>query len=174
MNLSRASGRTHRRSHESRRERAVGEAIKRSGSSADDDEGEEDEEVPEDIQDLSPADQQNVIKSRAAQKLFLGTALVVVFSDPMVDVMSEIGVRTGVPASTCPSRSVGLERPSCSRRCTTPARRPRRPSPSASRPLEGAACMNNVLPRVHAASFMGIWQYTAGHRLRPVHAPKVR
>merc|ERR1712167_6792 len=88
----------HRRSHESEGSRAVGEAIKRSGSSADDEEGEEDEEVPEDIQDLSPADQQKVIKSRAAQKLFLGTALVVVFSDPMVDVMSEIGVRTGVPA----------------------------------------------------------------------------
>merc|ERR1711981_1114839 len=60
----------HRRSHESEGSRAVGEAIKRSGSSADDDEG------PEDIQDLSPADQQKVIKSRAAQKLFLGTALV--------------------------------------------------------------------------------------------------
>ena len=42
----------HRRSHESEGSRAVGEAIKRSGSSADDDEGEEDEEVPEDIQDL--------------------------------------------------------------------------------------------------------------------------
>merc|ERR1712188_169559 len=74
----------HRRSHESEGSRAVGEAIKRSGSSADDEEGEEDEEVPEDIQDLSPADQQKVIKSRAAQKLFLGTALVVVFSDPII------------------------------------------------------------------------------------------
>merc|ERR1712162_5928 len=93
-------------------------------------------EVPEDIQDLSPADQQKVIKSRAAQKLFLGTALVVVFSDPMVDVMSEIGVRTGVPAFyvsflLAPLASNASELLAS---ITTRARRRRRPSPSPSRP----------------------------------------
>ncbi|KAE9066213.1 hypothetical protein PF010_g27893, partial [Phytophthora fragariae] len=30
--------------------------------------------------------------------MFLGTALVLLFSDPMVDVLSEVGARTGIPA----------------------------------------------------------------------------
>lgn len=55
------------------------------------------EEMPDDISSLSPEDQQKIIKRRALFKLALGTILVLIFSDPMVDVMSEIGARSGVP-----------------------------------------------------------------------------
>ena len=64
---------------------------------ADDDEDEE-EDVPDDFKEMSPAEQQRAIKWRAAKLMALGTALVLVFSDPMVDVMSEIGVRFDIPA----------------------------------------------------------------------------
>ncbi|KAE9259851.1 hypothetical protein PF008_g33261, partial [Phytophthora fragariae] len=44
------------------------------------------------------AEQQKKIKIRSAYMMFLGTALVLLFSDPMVDVLSEVGARTGIPA----------------------------------------------------------------------------
>ncbi|CAI5737285.1 unnamed protein product [Peronospora destructor] len=65
---------------------------------AEGDDEEEEEEVPEDLAHLSIAEQQKKIKIRSAYMMFLGTALVLVFSDPMVDVLSEIGARTGIPA----------------------------------------------------------------------------
>ncbi|TMW55919.1 hypothetical protein Poli38472_008567 [Pythium oligandrum] len=64
----------------------------------DDDEAEEDEEIPEDLAHLSISEQQRKIKLRAAYLMFVGTALVLIFSDPMVDVLSEVGARTGIPA----------------------------------------------------------------------------
>lgn len=64
----------------------------------DDEEEEEDEAVPEDLAHLTIAEQQRKIKLRAAYMMFIGTALVLVFSDPMVDVLSEVGARTGIPA----------------------------------------------------------------------------
>ncbi|KAF1333699.1 Ca2 :cation antiporter, partial [Globisporangium splendens] len=63
-----------------------------------DDEEEEEEEMPEDLAHLSIAEQQRKIKIRAAYMMFIGTALVLIFSDPMVDVLSEVGARTGIPA----------------------------------------------------------------------------
>lgn len=63
-----------------------------------DDEEEEDEEIPEDLAHLSIQEQQRKIKIRAAYQMFIGTALVLLFSDPMVDVLSEVGTRTGIPA----------------------------------------------------------------------------
>jgi len=58
----------------------------------DDGEGDDDEveDIPEDFTDLSPEDQQAAIKLRAFKMLFVGTLMVVYFSDPMVDVMQEI------------------------------------------------------------------------------------
>jgi len=55
---------------------------------------EEEEEMPEEFAELSPAEQQSAVSFRAAWMLGLGTALVVLFSDPMVDVLSELGNRT--------------------------------------------------------------------------------
>ena len=53
----------------------------------------EEEEVPEDFTDLSPDEQQVAIKWRAFKMLALGTAMVIYFSDPMVDVMQDIAIR---------------------------------------------------------------------------------
>jgi len=64
---------------------------------ADDDEGAEEEELPEDLADLDPAEQQKRIKMRAFQGMFLGTFLVLVFSDPMCDMLGLIGDKSGVP-----------------------------------------------------------------------------
>jgi hypothetical protein len=56
-------------------------------------EGDEEEEIPEDLAHLSPEEQQYRVKLRAAYMMGLGTLLVVIFSDPMVEVLNEIGVR---------------------------------------------------------------------------------
>jgi Ca2+/Na+ antiporter len=61
-------------------------------------ESEEAEEIPEEFTSLSPDTQQAAIKKRAFMMLFTGTALVLYFSDPMVDVMQEIANRVGLPA----------------------------------------------------------------------------
>jgi len=63
---------------------------------ADEEDGEED--VPEDLADLEPEEQQKRIKIRAAYMMALGTLLVLIFSDPMVDLLSELGVRLDVSA----------------------------------------------------------------------------
>ena len=61
--------------------------------------GDEDEdEIPDDIKHLSPEEQQSMIKRRSAYMMLVGTAIVIIISDPMVNVMSEIGNRTGIPA----------------------------------------------------------------------------
>ncbi|KAJ1461013.1 hypothetical protein M885DRAFT_508539 [Pelagophyceae sp. CCMP2097] len=133
-----------------------------------DDEGDDEEETPpEDMLHLSPAQQQTAIKKRALIKLLLGTTLVVVFSDPMVDVMSEIGVRTGVPpfyvsfvlaplasnaSELIASYFYALKKTSKSITISFAA-------------LEGAACMNNTFC---LAIFCGLvhfkglaWSYSA-------------
>mmetsp|Transcript_5711 Transcript_5711/g.13891 ORF Transcript_5711/g.13891 Transcript_5711/m.13891 type:complete len:279 (+) Transcript_5711:894-1730(+) len=58
---------------------------------AEGDEDDEEEEVPEDLKYLSPEKQQFQIKLRAAYKMAFGTLLVLVFSDPAVEVLSAIG-----------------------------------------------------------------------------------
>jgi Ca2+/Na+ antiporter len=64
----------------------------------DDEDGEgEEEDVPEDLADLSPEEQQRRILMRSFWQMGMGTLLVLFFSDPMVDVLSELGNRTGVP-----------------------------------------------------------------------------
>ena len=59
---------------------------------------EEEEEVPEEIANLPPDQQQAAIKKKAFILLAVGTLLVVLFADPMVDVMHEVANRTGIPA----------------------------------------------------------------------------
>jgi Ca2+/Na+ antiporter len=59
-------------------------------------EAEEAEEVPEEFTSLAPDRQQAAIKKRAFLMLFFGTALVALFSDPMVDVLQEVANRVGL------------------------------------------------------------------------------
>merc|ERR1711916_426743 len=89
-----------RRSHEEQRDleggqnlgatAAINAAHDAFASSDEDDDESEEEEIPE--------DQQRRIKLRSAYLMGLGTFLVLLFSDPMVDVLSEFGARTHIPA----------------------------------------------------------------------------
>ena len=71
-----------------------------------DEEEEEEPEMPDDFKDLSPQDQQNAVFWRSMVTMGLGTLIVVLFSDPMVDVLNEIGVRTVILPYSCESCSI--------------------------------------------------------------------
>lgn len=60
------------------------------------DDYEEEEEVPEDLQHKDPQVQIRRVMIRSFQMMFLGTFLVILFSDPMVDVLTDIGRRLGI------------------------------------------------------------------------------
>ena len=61
------------------------------------DEEDDEEEIPEEFADLDHEAQQAAVSFKAAWMLTLGTVLVVLFSDPMVDVLNELGTRTNIP-----------------------------------------------------------------------------
>lgn len=106
----------------------------------------EEEEIPEDLADLTPAQQQARIKLRASWMMAFGTALVLVFSDPAVDVLNEIGVRTGIPAfyvsfvlaplASNASELVAAYNYACKKTSKT--------IDVSLSTLQGAACMNNT------------------------------
>jgi hypothetical protein len=56
----------------------------------DDNNDDEHEEIPEDLAHLSPDEQQHKIKVRSYTMMAIGTATVLIFSDPMVGVLSEV------------------------------------------------------------------------------------
>eukprot|EP00931_Biecheleriopsis_adriatica_P088660 TRINITY_DN62930_c0_g1_i1.p1 TRINITY_DN62930_c0_g1~~TRINITY_DN62930_c0_g1_i1.p1 ORF type:complete len:579 (-),score=158.07 TRINITY_DN62930_c0_g1_i1:74-1810(-) len=72
------------------------DGLKKDGD--DDVEEAEEEDMPEDLADLEPEEQQRRIKQRSVYQMSLGTLLVLIFSDPMVDLLSEIGIRLEVSA----------------------------------------------------------------------------
>jgi len=128
---------------------------------------EEEEDVPEDIVTLSPEKQQQVIKQRAFTMLVFGTTLVIVFSDPMVDVMGEIANRMSLspfyvsfilaPLASNASEVIASQ--------FYAAKKTRQSITVSLSALEGAASMNNTFC---LSIFMGLiywrglaWQYTA-------------
>lgn len=130
-------------------------------------EGEEEEEMPEDFVDLSPEEQQRAIKLRAFVILAIGTTLVILFSDPMVDVMQEIASRANVspfyvsfilaPLASNASEVIASQ--------YYAAKKTRKTMTVSLTALEGAAAMNNTFC---LSIFMGLiyfrglaWQYTA-------------
>lgn len=54
---------------------------------------EEEEEIPDDLANLSPDEQQRRLKIRSIWMMGCGTILVLLFSDPAVNVLNEIGTR---------------------------------------------------------------------------------
>jgi Ca2+/Na+ antiporter len=58
----------------------------------------EEEEMPDEFTHLTPDEQQSAIKRKAFIMLAIGTFLVLLFSDPMVDVMQEIANRVNMSA----------------------------------------------------------------------------
>ena len=131
------------------------------------DQEEEEEEVPEDITSLPPHEQQRIIKQRAFIMLAIGTTLVLIFSDPMVDVMQEIASRAGlnsfyVAFALAPLASNASEVIASQYYAAKKTRKTITVSLTA---LEGAASMNNTFC---LSIFMGLvyfrglaWQYTA-------------
>ncbi|CAB9500255.1 Sodium/calcium exchanger [Seminavis robusta] len=128
---------------------------------------EEEEEVPADFTDLPPDQQQSAIKKRAFFMLAIGTTLVVIFSDPMVDVMQEVAVRIGVP----PFYVAFILAPLASNLSEVVAsyyyasKKTRKTMSVSLSALEGAAAMNNTFC---LSIFMGLiffrglaWEYTA-------------
>jgi Ca2+/H+ antiporter len=118
-------------------------------------EGEDEEEIPEDLLGLSPEQQQVRIKYRSFRMMTVGTLIVLLFSDPMVDVLAEVGKRAGIspfyvsfvlaPLASNASEliaaySYALKKTQKSVTISLTA-------------LEGAACMNNTLC---LAIFMGL------------------
>ena len=127
----------------------------------------EEEEMPEEFTALPPDQQQAAIKKRAFVMLAIGTAMVVAFSDPMVDVMQEIAVRANlspfyVSFILAPLASNASEVLSSQYYASKKTSKTITVSLTA---LEGAACMNNTFC---LSIFMGLifarglaWQYSA-------------
>lgn len=131
------------------------------------DDEEEEEEIPEDIAHLSPDEQEAAVKKKAFTMLAFGTFLVLLFSDPMVDVMQEIAERMDISpfyvsfilAPLASNASEVLSSTYYASKKTT------KTISVAFSALEGAAAMNNTFC---LAIFMGLiffrglaWQYTA-------------
>eukprot|EP00607_Mallomonas_marina_P007925 CAMPEP_0182424912 /NCGR_PEP_ID=MMETSP1167-20130531/11188_1 /TAXON_ID=2988 /ORGANISM="Mallomonas Sp, Strain CCMP3275" /LENGTH=541 /DNA_ID=CAMNT_0024605089 /DNA_START=242 /DNA_END=1867 /DNA_ORIENTATION=+ len=109
--------------------------------------GEEQETVPADLIHLSPAEQQQRLKFRAAGRMALGMFLILIFSDPMVDVLNELGVRLGirpfyVAFVLAPIISAGVEIMAAYSYATRQTHKSISVSLSM---LQGAVCMNNTL-----------------------------
>lgn len=133
----------------------------------DNEDADEEEEVPEELKDLSPDEQQAMIKKQAFIMLAIGTALVILFSDPMVDVMQEIAVRANMspfyvsfvlaPLASNASEVIASQ--------FYAAKKTSKTITVSLTALEGAASMNNTFC---LSIFMGLiffrglaWQYTA-------------
>jgi len=128
---------------------------------------EEEEEIPEELVDLDPDAQQRAIKRKAFTMLFIGTSLVILFSDPMVDVMQQIAVELHMspfyvsfilaPLASNASEVIASQ--------YYAAKKTRKTITVSLTALEGAASMNNTFC---LSIFMGLiffrglaWQYTA-------------
>ena len=111
-----------------------------------DEEEEEEEELPEDLKHLSYEKQQFRLKLRAFYMMALGTALVLLFSDPMVDVLSAMGNKFNVNSFyvafvLCPLASNASELIAAANYASKKTSKSIDISLSA---LTGAACMNNT------------------------------
>ena len=112
----------------------------------DGEEGEEEVEVPDDLKTLPWQEQQTAIKKRAAYLMAVGTLLIVVFSDPAVDVMSNVGTRLGLapfyvafvlaPLASNASEFIASY--------SYAAKKTQKTITVSLAALEGAACMNNT------------------------------
>lgn len=128
---------------------------------------EEEEEIPHDIAKLSPEKQEAAVKKKAFTMLAFGTFLVLLFSDPMVDVMQEIAFRVHISPFyvsfiLAPLASNASEVIASAYYASKKTSKTITVSFSA---LEGAAAMNNTFC---LSIFMGLiffrglaWQYTA-------------
>lgn len=109
-------------------------------------EDEDDEEVPEDLASLDKDTQQKRIKIRSAWMMGVGTVTVILFSDPMVDVLNEWGNRMKinpfyVSFIVAPLASNASELLAA---YTYAAKKSQKAITTSISTLVGAACMNNT------------------------------
>lgn len=112
-----------------------------------DEEDDEEEEIPEDIQHLSPEEQTKALLVRSFWNMGAGTALVLLFSDPAVNVFTEWGVRLGV-SSFYVSFLLAPFASNASELLVAYGMALKKTSSSVTTSFEslvGAACMNNTL-----------------------------
>jgi len=131
------------------------------------DDDDEEEVLPEDLADLSPAQQLQRVLFRSIWMMGVGTVLVLIFSDPMVDALSNWGTRTGIPAFyisfvLAPLASNASELLSA---YTYAAKKSQKSITTSLSTLVGAACMNNTFCLgifLSLVYFRGLaWQFTA-------------
>jgi len=116
-------------------------------ASAGEEEEEEEEDMPEDLANLDPAEQQRRIKQRAFYNMGLGTALVLVFSDPMCDMLSVIGQKISPSAPFYVSFAVAPLASNASELVSAmklASKRTMKSMVNSLSTLEGAAIMNNT------------------------------
>lgn len=128
---------------------------------------ESDEEMPADLLSLTPAQQRRKLLIRACWMMSTGTFLVLIFSDPMVDCLSELGKRLGISAFyvsfiLAPFASNASELLSA---YTFAVKKTPKSITTSLSTLIGAACMNNTFV---LAIFLALiykqglaWQFTA-------------
>ena len=102
--------------------------------------------MPDDLQEMDWQEQQYHIKVRAAKLMGVGTGLILIFSDPMVDVMSNVGTRLSIP----PFYVAFVLAPLASNASefiasyNYAAKKTQKTITVSLAALEGAACMNNT------------------------------
>merc|ERR1712127_238832 len=125
-------------------EERSGVDIKKIPAYQDDD---EEEEVPEDLASLSPEEQKRVVIFRATWMMSLGTFVVLVVSDPFVDLLTAWGDRLGIAPFyisfvVAPFASNASELLSA---YTYAKKKTKKAITTSLSTLIGAACMNNTL-----------------------------
>lgn len=132
-----------------------------------DDEEDEEESMPEEFKDLTVEQQRRQILLKSAWQMGLGTLMVLVFSDPMVDVLAEIGNQSGIPSFyisfiLAPLASNSSELVAA---YNYAGRKTSKTITIALNTLEGAACMNNTFCLgifMALVYFQGLaWKFTA-------------
>jgi len=135
-----------------------GENMSASGGAASDAADEEDE-MPDDLKALSPAEQQRAIWWRSIYLMGGGTFAVLLFSDPAVEALDEIGNRTGIPNFyvsfiLAPLASNASELVATYKYC---AKKTQSSMTIGLSTLLGAACMNNTF-------CLGIFYFLVWHQ----------
>lgn len=132
-----------------------------------DNEDDDDGEMPDDLRGLPVDEQHRRLLMRSFKTMAIGTLLVVIFSDPMTDVLGDIGRRSGVSAFyvsfvLAPIASNASELLAS---YNYSSKKTRNSISIGLQALQGAACMNNTFC---LAIFMGLiffkglaWRYTA-------------
>jgi len=111
-----------------------------------DDDDDEEDEMPEEFRNLPPEEQTKAVIKLSFRQMLVGTLLVLIFTDPMVDVLAQIGKETGIPAFyvsfvLAPLASNASELLSSMKLA---AKKSPGSITQSLQTLEGAACMNNT------------------------------